>query len=172
MVRCQGHGEGDWVHFRRTERMTKKTLYMEYTEVPAERTAAEVVSELVRMGANQINTEYDQGVITGLRWIMRINGTDVLFAMPARVEPVYKILLKRRRDSYRKDIQDAVRLQSRRVAWRQLLRWTQSQLAMIECGMAEAGEVFFPYLQTPEGRSIFDTWKEHGVRMLPQGGPQ
>ena len=147
--------------------MTKKTLFMETTEVPAERTAAEIITELVKAGATQVNTEYAQGEIVGLRWIMRIAGNDALFAMPARVEPVYKILLKRRRDGYRSSVQDAIRQQSRRVAWRQLLRWTQAQLAMIECGMTEAGEVFFPYLQTPAGVSIFDTFKENGLRMLP-----
>jgi len=150
--------------------MTKKTLYMEYTEVPATKTASEIVAELVKAGATQINTEYANGEIIGLRWIMRIAGQDALFAMPARVEPVYTILLKRRRDSYRTDVKTQVRLKAQRVAWRQLLRWTQAQLAMIECGMTEAGEVFFPYLQTPQGISIFDTYKQLATRMI--AGPE
>jgi len=154
---------------------TKRTLFMETTEVPAEKTAGEVISELVKAGANQINTEYDNGAIVGLRWIMRIAGQDALFAMPARIEPIYNILLKRAKNGSqwygRPEQIENLHQKARRVAWRQLLRWTQAQLAMIECGMAEAGEVFFPYLQTPAGTSIFDTYKEHGMKMLPPAPP-
>ena len=152
--------------------MTKKTLYMETTQVPASQTASEIVAELVKAGATQINTEYANGEITGLRWIMRIAGQDALFAMPARIEPVYKTLLNRRTDRRFPDVQAKVKQQATRVAWRQLLRWTQAQLAMIECGMTEAGEVFFPYLQTPQGISVFDTYKQFGGRMLTAGAPQ
>lgn len=148
--------------------MTKKTLYMETTEIAAERTAAEIVAVLVGAGATQINTEYEKGQIKGLRWIMRVAGADALFAMPARIEPIYKILKGRNRNTWFSS-QDEQRMQekARRVAWRQLLRWVQAQTAMIECGMAEAGEVFFPYLQTPSGQTLFEIFKEQGMKMLP-----
>ena len=55
------------------------------------------------------------------------------------------------------------------MAWRQLLRWTQAQMAMIQCGMAESAEVFFAYLQSPSGFSIFQEFAEQGLRMLPPG---
>ena len=148
----------------------KKTLFMETTEVPAETTDAQIITELVKAGATQVNTEYTEGLITGLRWIMRIAGQDALFAMPARVAPIERILLKRRVGYLDSNTRAKIAAQARRVAWRQLLRWTQAQLAMIECGMTEAGEVFFPYLQTPTGASIFDTFKEQGLRMLPPPG--
>lgn len=145
----------------------KKTLFMETTEVPAERTAGEIISMLVASGANQVNTEYANGAIVGLRWAMRVSGCNVVFAMPARVAPVEKILLKRRTGMLDAAIRARVADQARRVAWRQLLRWTQAQMSMIECGMTEPGEVFFPYLQTPAGSSIFEAFKEQGMRMLP-----
>lgn len=149
--------------------MTKKTLYMETTEIAASRTASEIVAELVKAGAIQINTEYANGEITGLRWIMRIGGNDALFAIPARVAPVEKILLRRRSGHVDNAAKSKIAEQARRVAWRQLLRWTQAQLAMVECGMTEAAEVFFPYLQTPAGVSLFDTFKDQGMKMLPPG---
>ena len=147
--------------------MTKKTLYMETTEIAAEKTAAEIVSVLVGAGATQINTEYEGGRIIGLRWIMRVAGHDALFAMPARVEPVYKIFARRQSKTWLSEKDKAtIEAKAQRVAWRQLLRWVQAQVAMIECGMTEAGEVFFPYLQGPTGKSVFDTFKEHGIKML------
>jgi hypothetical protein len=141
---------------------------METTEIAAEKTAGEIISALVSAGANQINTEYENGAIKGLRWIMRINGQDALFAMPARIEPVYKIFKSRLRNTYLSD-QEKARLQekARRVAWRQLLRWVQAQLAMIDCGMAEAAEVFFPYIQAAPNQTLFEVFKDRGLKMLP-----
>lgn len=149
----------------------KKTLYMETTEVPAERTAGEISGVLIAAGASQISTQYDNGRVTGLMWTMKVAGIERLFQMPARVEPVYKILLSRRSRRHMPAVQTDVRQQATRVAWRQLLRWVQAQVAMIECGMTEAGEVFFPYLQTPSGQSLFDCFKDNGMKLL-EGPPQ
>jgi hypothetical protein len=146
---------------------------METTEIPAERTAGEIVAELIKAGASAINTDYDAGMITGLRWVMKVRGVDQLFSMPVRLVPVEKLLLARRKGYLDADTRVRIHEQARRVAWRQLLRWIQAQMAMIQCGMAEAGEVFFAYLQAPGGgQSIFEAFAEQGMRMLPPGGEQ
>jgi len=144
----------------------KRTLFMETTEVPAERTAADISSVLIQSGASQIATDYEQGKITGLRWSMRVCGRDLLFAMPARVEPIYEILRKRRSGPMFDADKEKLRAKAARVAWRQLLRWTQAQMAMIECGMAEPSEVFLPYLQTPGGQSLFEAFKGSEFKMI------
>jgi len=147
----------------------KQTLFMETTEVEAGRSASEIVAELVKAGATAINTDYEGGVIIGLRWVMKVRGVDHLFAMPVRITPVEKLLLAKRKGYL--DAKDRLRIheQARRVAWRQLLRWTQAQMAMIQCGMAESAEVFFAYLQSPGGQSIFEAFAEQGLRMLGPG---
>lgn len=63
------------------------------------------------------------------------------------------------------------RQQAERVAWRQLLRWVQAQLAMIECGMTEASEVFFPYMQMLSGNTIYELFKASEFKQLA-AGPQ
>jgi len=148
----------------------KQTLFMETTGIDAGRSAAEIVAELVKAGATAINTDYEGGVIIGLRWVMKVRGVDQLFSMPVRIAPVEKLLLARRKGRPT-SIDDRARIaeQARRVAWRQLLRWTQAQMAMIQCGMAESAEVFFAYLQSPGGVSIFEVFAEQGLRMLPPG---
>lgn len=148
----------------------KQTLFMETTRIDAGRSAAEIVAELVKAGATAINTDYEGGVIIGLRWVMKVRGVDQLFSMPVRIAPVEKLLLARRKGRPT-SIDDRARIaeQARRVAWRQLLRWTQAQMAMIQCGMAESAEVFFAYLQSPGGVSIFEVFAEQGLRMLPPG---
>jgi hypothetical protein len=142
---------------------------METTTIEAGRTAAEIVAELVKAGATAINTDYQDGVITGLRWVMKFRGAEQLFAMPVRIGPVEQILLARRKGYLDADTRQRIHEQARRVGWRQLLRWVQAQMAMIQCGMAESAEVFFPYLQSPGGQSIFEVFAEQGMRMLPPG---
>lgn len=143
--------------------MKRQTLYMESTEISAERSAGEITSALIRAGANQIATDYDSGRIKGLRWTMLIAGQNIVFSMPARVEPIFKIINGRR--AYPFDYENKDQLQAERVAWRQLLRWVQAQLAMIECGMTEAAEVFFPYMQMGE-RTIFERFKEQEFKAI------
>ncbi len=141
----------------------KRTLFMETTSIDAERTAGEVSSELIRAGATQIATSYTAGKVTGLRWTMKVNGIDALFEIPARIEPIYMIFVKRR--GYSKGRNDKGELyfpdlwtKAERVAWRQLLRWVQSQNAMIETGMVQPMEVFTAYwIPTGSERTLFQS---------------
>ena len=149
----------------------KNTLYMETTVVPVVKTAAEITGLLVKAGATRIETKYEGGKITGLMWTIRISGTELLYSMPARVSPVFEILKKRRKQSIGKLTLQIIQEQAERVAWRQLLRWVQAQIAMIECGMTETSEVFFPYLTQPgTGKTVYSVFVEQKFKML--GPPQ
>lgn len=146
----------------------KKPLYMETTEIPAERTAAEVSSVLVRAGATSVSVRYDRGKVTGMSWTMRVGPTELPFRMPARIEPVYKLLLSRRSDRYPDNATKArVLAQAERVAWRQLLRWCQAQLAMIKVGMAQRAEVFMPYIEQPDGTTFFEYFESKQLALPP-----
>lgn len=137
----------------------KKQIYMGTTQISPQQTAAEIVAELVRAGANSINTDYEAGKIKGIRWLQRVRGIECLFEMPVRTAAVQKVI----RD---KD-------QAERTAWRQLLRWVQAQNAMIEIGMAEAGEVYFAYMVNPgTNRTLFDHLQDSQFKALPPGKPQ
>ena len=135
---------------------TKKPIYMETTEISAERSAAEVSSALVQAGATSVSVRYDNGRIIGMTWTMRVGPVELPFSMPARVEPLYKILLKRRTGFVDEGTKSRIRAQAERVAWRQLLRWVQAQLAMIEVGMVQRAEVFMPYIQQADGSTFFE----------------
>jgi hypothetical protein len=146
----------------------KKPLYMESTEIPPARTAQEIQVVLVGAGARQIMTEYDAaGKVTGLKWTMATPLGDRLFDMPARVKPLYEILLKRARVSGQRFDLAKLQAKAERVAWRQLLRWVQAQVAMIETGMVQASEVFFPYMVAVEGRTVYSLFEARQLPMLP-----
>ena len=155
----------------------KRTLYMETTEIPATKTAAEITELLVRHGATQIALEYREQKIVGLKFAYPIRGAIVPFSLPVRVEPVFRILNGRRpKETWRRGSQQQMaakdRDQAERVAWRQLLRWVQAQLAMIDTGMVETVEVFIGYIQGPRGWTMFEEFRDSGMKMLPAPGSE
>jgi hypothetical protein len=132
----------------------KKPVYMGTTKIPPDTTAAAIVSELVRVGATSINTDYRNGQIVGIRWVMLIAGENKLFEMPIRVDPISKVIPNRE--------------QAERTAWRQVLRWVQAQNAMIEIGMTSAPEVYFAYCvpNAVTGKTLFSLLTESKFKML------
>lgn len=157
----------------------KPALFMETTEVPAEKTVSEVTSRLVRAGATSIHTEYNGGKIAGLAWSMKIGPATLNFKMPARTEPVYKLLASRRREwsssygdkYFPTDVKTRVWEQAERVAWRQLLRWVQAQLAMIDTEMVKPHEVFMPYMMQQDGLTMFEYFESKQLALpAPESG--
>ena len=148
--------------------MRPKTLFMETTVIDPARSAGEITAELVAAGATSINTDYKDNKVCGLRWIMKANGVDVLFDMPVRVTPVFKVLNGRRASQWDRTQKAASDLlQAERVAWRQLLRWVQAQNAMIDAGMVQPAEVYLPYMVVhASGRTLFQQMSESQFKML------
>lgn len=145
-----------------------KTLFMETTAIEAEKTAAEITSLLVQSGARRLMMEYGTDKdIAGLRFELDVKGKPWICVLPARVEPIFKILNGRRKSSWdRKEKTPQDQAQAKRVAWRQLLRWVQAQLAMIDAGMVEAGEVFLPYVEVEPGVTMFQKIVNDPGRMI------
>lgn len=138
--------------------MPTKTLFMETTCVDPHKTAAEITALLVSGGARQIAMTYGAaGELQGLAFTLVVEGGLVPFCLPVRTSPIFKLLNGRRKHSWdRNDSAAKDKAQAERVAWRQLLRWIQAQLAMIDVGMVAAQEVFLPYMQNPDGRTVYE----------------
>lgn len=145
------------------------TLYMETTNVDPLKTLGEITAKLVQAGAIRIINDYSvDGRITGIAFCLRINNNDVPFKIPVNVEPIYRIIHGRKtRSSYTHAAKQASREQAERVAWRQVLRWIESQLAFIQCGMAKCEEVFLPYMLGDNGRTFFEIIAERQFKALP-----
>ena len=146
---------------------------METTEIPAERTAGEITALLVAAGARRIAMDYGEGgKVVGMNFTLLVGGLPYPFKMPVRTESVQKIFKERRRQTMKwraQEFEDKDREQAERVAWRQLLRWVQAQMAMVDAGMVQAREVFAPYLLEPSGRTLFEFLEETRFKALPPG---
>ncbi len=146
------------------------SLYMETTTIPPAKTAQEIAALLANAGASQILTEYgpDRKLI-GLKFTLSISGRHVPYALPARTDPVFRVLQKRRSPANRHRKEALDRAQAERVAWRQILRWVQAQLALIETGMVDAAEVFLPYYEPRPGVTLYQVAVESGMKLLKSG---
>ena len=130
-------------------------LFMESTEISAERTAQEISTLLIQSGATAIMQDLKDKKISGLSFRLEIKGEQVPFSLPVRTEPILKYLQKRLNPRNREKAKPRQLLQAERVAWRQLLRWIQAQIALIDTGMVDPQEVFMPYIQTGVHETLY-----------------
>lgn len=147
------------------------------TEVPSERTIGEITSLLVRKGARTINSEYrEDGSIEAVSFVMHVGGVPVRFVLPNKVEGVFKVILKDRpfHPNHRCSqavYHERVRAQAERVSWRILKDWIEAQLALIESGQAEMGQVFMPYaVMARDGKTMYELFVESNLKQLGSGG--
>lgn len=99
---------------------------------------------------------------------LKIREQNIAFRLPCNWQGVLATM--------RKDRKCPLRLtneaQARCVAWRIVKAWTQAQLAIIESGQAEVGEVFFQYAITDNGQTVFQRVMENPSRLLGAGEPE
>lgn len=143
------------------------TLYMETTKISAVDTVAQVQKILGMYGVVSVFTEYENGEVSALSFMISIKGEHVPFRLPSRWDAIEKILLKRKkRDAHKPQVQKQIQDQAKRVAWRQILRWVEAQLALTDTGMAEIGEVFLPYMRTGKNETLYQRFLENGLKMI------
>lgn len=137
--------------------MARKSLFMENTEVAASKTAAQIIERLVESGAQQVSIDYEEQEPVALRFMVAVKGRAFSYRLPARVQPVFRYLQGKRQDPY--GYEDRDQAKAKRIAWRQLLRWVEAQMAMIQSGMASSDEVFMPYTLDAAGQTMYEAWK-------------
>lgn len=143
------------------------TLYMETTKIPAEKTAQEIVHLLSQAGASSVLTEYKDKKIAGLAFRIVVKGNQIPFLLPVKIEPVWKQLQQNRAPMNRAKNAERDREQAERVAWRQILKWIQAQLALIETDMVSVAEVFLPYAQVGPSETLYQRLESKGFQALP-----
>lgn len=124
--------------------------------ISAATTAAEIQSLLVQAGARQVLTEYDDSHdVCGIHFILPVSGQSIPFKMPVKTAKLEAHFKAKHRGSYRRASRDTPTDKAKRVAWRQLLRWVEAQVAFIESGMAATEEVFMPYIEIAPGKTVY-----------------
>jgi hypothetical protein len=135
------------------------------TRIAAQKTASEIQSILASKGAHSIAIDYESGEPIALMFRLKIQDRDVGFRLPCKWQGVLAVMRKDRKCPARLTTED----QARRVAWRIVKDWVESQLAIIESGQAETAEAFFQYAVTDNGQTLFQRVMENPARLLGPG---
>lgn len=131
------------------------------TTITVEKTIGEIFAMLAAARVSAIQSEYDgAGNITAIAFKIRTDHGVVPFLLPANIQAACSILSKQ---AYNRQIPSRFQNdvpQARRVAWRIIRQWLEAQLALVSLGMAKMEEVFLPYAQGPDGKTVFETLKD------------
>ena len=129
------------------------------TSIATEKTAAEIQKKLAIAGAQAVLSEYDEdGVMSAMSF--RIN--NIFFRLPINISGVYSALQKDRKVPARLRTYE----QASRVAWRIIKDWIEAQVAIIQAGQAELVQVFLPYAQNNEGKTVYEAIKDNGFKQI------
>jgi hypothetical protein len=115
---------------------------MASTKISSEHTASQIMSLLGKYGASHIMTTYNNNEIVGLSFMVKTGDRNIPFKLPIRWEPVLSAMKKDRHTPNHFCNEE----QARRTAWRQILRWVEAQMTLIEIGMVDIREIFMPYI--------------------------
>lgn len=129
------------------------------TSIPAFKTANEIEEILMNHRAKSIMKNYDNGSITGLSFLVDTGVTQAPVRLPVKVDECLQVLKKEKRENPKKQIKDT-REQAERVAWRILKDWVEAQMALLDIEMVRFEEIFLPYIETDNGRTIFERLEE------------
>ena len=66
---------------------------------------------------------------------------------------------KEKRENPRKQIRDT-REQAERVAWQIMKDWVEAQMALVDIEMVRFEEIFLLYIETDNGRTIYERLEE------------
>jgi len=129
------------------------------TSISTEKTAAEIQKKLAGTGASAIMSEYNSD---GVMYAMSFKIDNASFRLPINIDGVYQAIKKDTKVPKKLKTYD----QSARIAWRIIKDWIEAQIAIIEAGQAELNQVFLPYALNQEGKTLFEVYKDNGLKLL------
>ena len=139
-----------------------KTLFMETTKKEPEETSSEIEVKLKSYDLTKYMKDYHNGEVVGCIFSIRIRDKEVPIKLPIRWEP----LLEKANRGETKYIKPGDRDQAKRVAWRQILRWIESQLALVDLEMVDIAEVFLAYMMVDKKRTLYQHLIENDMKLI------
>lgn len=127
------------------------------TSVEVLKTMGEIQFALAKQKVSAMMTEYDpDGAPAALSFRIVTPFGLMSYRLPANVDKVLAVLKKQKGVPWR--LQN--KAQASRVAWRIVKTWIEAQCAFIESEMVSIDQVFLPYAQNAEGKTVYETLVE------------
>lgn len=141
----------------------KQTLFMETTKIDCAKTISQIQTVLGKNGASAILTEYVGQEVAALSFQVVVGGNAIPFRLPCRYEAIFRLLHNKNPYANKENMI----AQAKRIAWRQILRWVEAQMALVSTSMVKLEEVFLPYMQTgKKGETVFQIIENQKFKML------
>lgn len=137
-------------------------FYMATTKISPDQTAVEIQKLLGQKGARQILSEYENGEIVAISFLIDAEPKEIAFRLPLRWQDCLETMKRDPKTPNHLCKSD----QAKRTAWRVILRWLQAQFALIDSGMATLTEVMLPYARMGE-QTLYERMIEEKFRKLP-----
>jgi hypothetical protein len=141
-----------------------------YTSEQTPEKSIQLIQDRLRTkGAKSISMQYgNKGEVTAIVFTMEVRkGIVMAFELPAKVDACYKAMVAARSRTFK---EASLRKQAERTAWRIVFDWVDVQLALVELGQAEAGQVFMPYALDENGTTAWDSYMSVRQKQLTAGG--
>ena len=147
--------------------MARKTLHMETTQKTSAQSAADIIRVLNACEfVETIQQRISRGEMEGISFSIMLRGRSFQYQLKANPEGVFAVLQARARRPGQ--CVKTHRESAARIAWRQLLRWVEAQVGIVECGAATPLEVFLPYcIIGPSGQTSYQRFTEQVFKQLP-----
>lgn len=129
------------------------------TAVDSFKTVSEIEYILMKHKAKSIRKNYDGKSVTGLSFLIDTGFRQIPVRLPVKVDECLKVLKKEKNENLRKQIKDT-RDQAERVAWRMMKDWVEAQMALLDIEMVRFEEIFLPYIETENGRTVYERLEE------------
>lgn len=129
------------------------------TKIEPEQTISEIQKMLSRHGVSAMMTEYDGPHVSAVSFRMTVNEQPLGFRLPCNWKAVMTILQPKRPryvyDAKKKAaLEEGLKRQAIRTAWRIIKDWVAAQLALVEVSMVTVPQVFLPYAIMKDGRTL------------------
>lgn len=133
------------------------------TTIATEKTATEVQKKLAKAKAQAVLCEYDDdAVMCAMSFRIMTPYGLIFFRMPTKTQGVLKALKADDRVPRRLKTKE----QAAKVAWRIMKDWIEVQLALVDADMADMTEVFLPYAQNTDGKTMYESLEKNGFKQL------
>ena len=136
-----------------------QALYMETTNKSAEQTISEIQILLRKHNLGRFQMIFsNDGKIESVYFSIRTKESEIPYKLPANHKPLME-LAKQGKTKYLKPNDEE---QAIKIAWRQIYRWIESQLALIQTQMVDIQEVFLPYMMVDNENTIYQKMLTNG----------
>jgi hypothetical protein len=137
------------------------------SDIPMNRLFDKLNKTLIEHQAKSITFGYNPaGKCVSVEFAIELaDGKRLQIKLPARIDQAAEILKQQYNQGLIRDRKVLDPDQAYRVAWRNILDWTEAQMAMVDIQMVKMQEVFLPYLTNKQGLTMYELMEIGGYNM-------